>query len=409
VLTCRCSRVACPTPSGRPRGHCDVACGEDDDCRPLGAHRCADGFCRLGSDEPESEPVVPDVTDVTDITDVETSPEPAGASVRSVCADGPVLTESHLSSPNGWSAQTQADVDALEGCEEIPVDLRLLGGDLDLRPLHALKVVGGTIDVAGQPSLAGLEQLTTVGGLWIRGTGVTSLAELGAVTDLSNLGVSDCPNLVSLSGPSLSANMESVSVHDNATLTDLGELAQIESVGRMDIFGNAALERVEFAALRSAGTAATDDDDGVEIALNFALRDINLGALESASFVGIQRNESLLSVNLNSLSSVQHLLIGLNRSLAAEGIAFDLDVPVEHLRVGGNGPDAPVLNLFSPLESQPPVSEIDEVFLNPCPWVGDATCDACYTDFGLNSELGVPCREELCALDDDCVPPPPSE
>lgn len=142
-------------------------------------------------------------------------------------------------------AMTQADLDALEGCEEIVGDLSVARfADADLRPLWALRVVHGQLSIGNIPSplpyrsedeiasLEGLESLEVVNGLSIlgmRGPDLKPLSSLRRVQfdPLSPSGgdghihIAGCSGLRSLEGLERLETWEHLELRENANLESL--------------------------------------------------------------------------------------------------------------------------------------------------------------------------------------------
>ena len=421
------------------RAVCDIGCSEDSACAALGdEHRCENGSCRAPGVTPSTNSTRgTDLSEPLGGADVDPSGANTGETaetsspVQSLCADNPVLG---IPPAEGqpWRLKTQEDVEALEGCEEIPVSLSIepSAGDLDLRPLHALKVVGGVLWIDSVASLEGLEQVLSAESLWLQAVGATSLRPLSrlrftaprpgehhgelhiencdlleeldgldSLTDLQRLLVRGNRNLRSLGPLPLPPSMQRLDIRLNPALLDLGAVTALESVAVLDVQGNEVLEQVALNALRNT---IASEQFGVEsrilIALNPGLESIGLGALESAESVIIQRNKTLRSLDLRSLAQVSNLVIGLNLELRSEAITLDPNLPADLLRVGGNGPGtgtgSPVLQDDDPVYG-------GESYLEPCPFTDDGHCDACFGQ--VDGVLDYFCLEELCVTDPvDC-------
>lgn len=251
------------------------------------------------------------------------------------CADTTRIDEDVL-------VTNQGELEALEGCEEIRGNLRILMfAGADLGPLHALRDVQvrlelGSSQAAALPvddprfeerareieeseadvrgtwltSLAGLESLEHVGELTVQDTGITDLRELSglrsiggetggagtlylyrnpALVDLAGLqnanGITQLniyisPALQSLTGLSLGQFVSSVTLTDTPQLTDLDALS--------------TLTEVEFFSLERVGMTDLEALSGLSIALD-GLFVYNSPALVDASALrNVTQTASLL-------------------------------------------------------------------------------------------------------------------
>ncbi|WAS91634.1 hypothetical protein [Nannocystis punicea] len=142
-----------------------------------------------------------------------------------VCPGGDVMVE------------TQGQLFALTGCSDIAGSLTIRGPITDLTPLAELRRVGGTLSVDTSfevplPSLAGLEGLESIGGLFLDGLGVVDLAPLAGLTEVpGNLWVRESEQLRSLEG-----------LHNIRTVGDGLEIADCPQLG--DLTGLRGLERI---------------------------------------------------------------------------------------------------------------------------------------------------------------------
>ncbi|MEY4548531.1 MAG: hypothetical protein RL685_4726 [Pseudomonadota bacterium] len=256
----------------------------------------------------------------------------------------------------------QADVAALEGCQEIRGDLVIqLFADADLSPLHDLQVVEGSLNIGQEASAAGffepdldeerleqlealavqeaaliangwlaslhgLESLEQAGALQLLATSVSNLSELeslrsiggpmagqrdigslesGTVIFSSNpnlidltgfenvrgihsFNVFNSPELVSLSGLVLEADISVVSLADAPALADLDALSSLRAIGGLllvrlgmsDLSSLAALERAELLGVE--GNAALADASALDnLFENFSLSFVNNASLRS--------------------------------------------------------------------------------------------------------------------------------
>jgi hypothetical protein len=258
--------------------------------------------------------------------------------------------------------ENQAQLDQLEGCEEIEGNFYVRPFvDPDFRPLAALRRVGGALELGRRTvfdmpelpldrqqetleretallvggwlaSLEGFENLERAGSLSLSGVGVPNLAALSNLTTLSNGGSLqielctslrdltglerltgvvelrlNCHSLESLAGPRFSARMSSAII-GGPRLVDLGNFAP-ESVHDLAI-KNTGLEHLD--ALSKLTRAS-----GIELIGNAALTNIDaLDALEAVSYLGIMENPRLERLpELAALFELDELRIVENDSL----------------------------------------------------------------------------------------------
>jgi len=248
-------------------------------------------------------------------------------------------------------AGTQAEVDALAGCRELPgnlfIDVPEEGGEgLSLAPLAELEAVHGVLSIVGPlTSLGGLEALELVAGLHLSALEVSDLTPLRGLTtiireptyarlsgtlrieacdrltDLSGLEnvtvwssviLSRLDGLTTLAGLHVPPRAEEVSIGPAPQLSDASALASLEEVAALSLFGTAItnvagfqLETAEYLSL--GGNPALTDLDGfselqivgdLQIAGNSALQRIDLPRLEDFDSISISGNTVLRVVPL---------------------------------------------------------------------------------------------------------------
>jgi hypothetical protein len=289
------------------------------------------------------------------------------------CGESPVLDAT-------VRAQSQADLDALAGCEEIAGDLivQVFEG-ADLRPLSALRVVGGSfqlgagpdfgndavdeevasalqaqfdrgIEAGYLPSLEGLESLERTGNLEVsfvtapslavfanlRNIGshddaslagrltllnnpnLTDLQGLTQVRGLLDLVLVDNPALEDLEGIVLSEGTRNINILGSPLLTELGELAPVFNLNTLYLVGLGIRNLDELQNLRALGY--------LEVGENPELENVDgLAQLSNASSLSFELNPKLLRlpafVDLYSVGSLR----ALNN---AELVSIDLDLPL---------------------------------------------------------------------------------
>lgn len=235
-------------------------------------------------------PVPPDVdgvsttddTGTTGTTGEPTSTDPGTAAPTTgietppvVCGDGDV------------TLTTQAQVQALAGCTDLPGALTIRGEVGDLTPLTSLRHVAGALIIDGQDhfyppvpiSLTGLESLESVGALVVQNSPVTSLEPLSGLTDIpGSLTLASLPDLPSLEG-----------LHN---ITHVGDTLEILAGNHLDDFtGLRGLQRV----------------DG-DLDLN-TLGITSLHGLEALTQVGLPGEITGVSLALPNLTSLAELSI----------------------------------------------------------------------------------------------------
>lgn len=243
-------------------------------------------------------------------------------------------------------ASTQADVDALSGCRELPGSLRIMTpafapGSISLEPLAELRRVNGQLQIGGPiTSLAGLESLEAVGMLHLRDTQLTDLTPLRGLTrvetptdwraphilidgcdqlsDLrglenlsvwSSLEISRSNGLVSLAGLQAPERLESVILNYAPQLSDLSALASVREIGLFTLTGSAVVGFGGF-LLDSIGTLYLFD--------NAALTDFDgLNRLAEIGDLAIVENDALVRIDLPELNAFDNVTIIGNDALLA--------------------------------------------------------------------------------------------
>jgi hypothetical protein len=271
-------------------------------------------------------------------------------------------------------AETQEQVDALAGCEEIGGFLHIEGAaPLDLTPLNALRFVHGTLSLFGLDSLAGLEGVERVSGVNLRDLSVADLTPLANLTsadavpraerllrengqsasggltvlrcnalkDLSGLeNVNDWTHfdiggnesLTSLDGVTVPPVLGQLSLSQNPALTDVSALSTLEDVDSFDITA---------VGIQSFGDLLLETADEVSLIGNPALTDLDgLARLATVRSLRIEDNDSLIRIDLPALgisvNTLDEVWITGNAVLPAvpplrggQGQAFSLDTGIE--------------------------------------------------------------------------------
>ncbi|WP_158267581.1 T9SS type A sorting domain-containing protein [Adhaeribacter arboris] len=228
---------------------------------------------------------------------------------------------------------TQAQVNAFN-YTEVTGNLTIQGsGIYDLRPLAILTKVGGPFrveqtslglySIPGSSSLAGLENLTSVGeGLVI--TNNSHLSNLAGLKNLAsvagNLVVSNNSSLSSLAGLENLTSSRAVIISDNNSLSSLARLEKLTSVGYLAITFNGSLSSLAgLEKLTSVGGNFMSGD--ISITGNNSLN--SLAGLEKLTSVGggltIFENYNLSSLaGMDNLTSVgRDLSINNNSNLTS--------------------------------------------------------------------------------------------
>ncbi|HTV18395.1 MAG TPA: hypothetical protein VMG12_06980 [Polyangiaceae bacterium] len=261
-------------------------------------------------DAPESNPAAPGDPSNPDAPSEESSQPSDSSSAEAPVTCAPELIES------------QAELDALEGCEVATTGIVIGFEGADLRPLHALRIAAegltlgsgsGSVD-----SLEGLENLEraplTLGSVLVEDLhSLRSLKSLQSGVEPSfdgGLTITDCPNLKTLAGLELDAlGKAPVRILANPLLASLSSLAFPAEAGLVELEANPSLRDLsalhgiehvddlqfwdmpqetldDFAGLRSAGSISLSD--------NAALVDASgIAQLESVDSLTFQRNPAL--------------------------------------------------------------------------------------------------------------------
>jgi hypothetical protein len=270
-----------------------------------------------------------------------------------------------------------------------PASLEILAAD-NLVDLHGLENVRGiySVRVDASPSLRSLEGVHFAqepdgwSDIAISDSPVQDFGDLSSLTELGWLALSRTP-LQNLDAFRSLRRIRFVLLSQNPELVDLGMVAQLEFLYRLELSENPLLELVPDLPLvrdlvslklvanpvlvRAPALPAVSQLLELSISGNPRLQRLDsLAALQQLGTGNITANESLSAVDLHSLAEVTGTLrvIG-NPQLDPSSFAG-----LSHVKVGGNR-DAPAL-------------------LSPCPWPDDNECDE-------------PPEAELCAPGTDPV------
>jgi hypothetical protein len=266
-----------------------AACGQAASRSDAGGETCEPGAADCAAAPIPSGEASPDVTAA------DSAPVPSGSSA----VENPPLSAQPELEPRCFSygsIDDQAALDALEGCDVIEADLSIAFPTADLRPLHALRRVGGNLLLTGRPasggepgmeSLEGLEQLEEVGGTLMLETlaaptlaPLANLRRVGRVVDAGfiqgELYVRNMPNLRNLEGLQNlefertvlgvggNVNLESLEplvfprdmgpgrllVQQNPKLSNLGDFGSVESLEYLELQGTALTNLDALSSLR---------------------------------------------------------------------------------------------------------------------------------------------------------------
>ena len=210
-----------------------------------------------------------------------------------------------------------SDLPGLRGITTIEGDLTIHGSLIvdSLVDLGNLRRVTGDFDVQYTESLSsleGLENLASVGKLWIRGNrSLKNIAALSALASAETVYLEANPSLATLEGLGGLTTLEGLYLNDNASLSDISELAGLTSARRVYITGNPSLRDLE--GLKGLSTLYR-----LGIEENKALKNLQgLEGLESVEKeLKIFQNPSLPSLEgLGALKTVGRLTIRANPSL----------------------------------------------------------------------------------------------
>lgn len=254
----------------------------------------------------------------------------------------------------------QADLASLEDCEEIRGELTIqLFPAADLSPLHALRVVEGTLSVGQEAasvafaaadfdpeevealaaqdaellangwlaSLAGLEGLERVGALFLEGT---SVSDLSALEQLRVIG-----GQVARTGNVLSLETGSLSLIANRSLVDLQGLESVRGVDALLIVDSPSLQSLSGIVLEPELTAVNLSDapelvdlsalsplvNVISLTLSgLGVADLSaLSSLQTAELIGIHGNPALVDAS------------GLATLVRAASVAFSQNAALRRL------------------------------------------------------------------------------
>ncbi|MEY2934224.1 MAG: hypothetical protein RL033_4973 [Pseudomonadota bacterium] len=240
---------------------------------------------------------------------------------------------------------TQADIDALEGCAVLLGDLVVSLPNADLRPLHALTRITGTMSL-GAPEVArpsftleGLEQLESIGLIaTMDGLSITSLAPLRSLRSVTELYLTRLPNLINLQGlERLELDDIMLEVYDAPrlqslrplvfparmnhrlhlrqvpSLIDLGDISRLQSIEDLELNQTGLTHLDELVSLRSALI--------LQLVNNPLLQEVSaLSSLESTELFTFYGNPQLLQLPaFPVLSGVGNLTIEDNERLESIG------------------------------------------------------------------------------------------
>jgi len=226
-------------------------------------------------------------------------------------------------------AATQAEIDALSGCRELPGNLFINVSDADadsftLQPLSKLEAVHGTLSIVGPlGSLAGRD-LTALRGLTTvirepnqaRVGGLISLQECRQLSDLSGfenvtvwstLSLSTMDELRTLDGLHVPPRAEAVDISAAPQLSDASALAPLEEIGSLILSGT-AIPNLAGYQLRTA--------EYISLGQNRALTDLDgLSNLQVIGALDIEGNEALQRIELPALDDYDRITIIANAVL----------------------------------------------------------------------------------------------
>lgn len=278
---------------------------------PLSCGGSAGSETRQSPADPATAPAGSNDAAPPSIAPPEPAPSDAAASEPVRCA--PALIDS------------QAALDALEGCEIATTSIVIDFPGADLRPLHALRVAARGITVglgvSAISSLAGLENLERAP-IALQGVLVEDLRSLRNLKSLASgeeplddgaLTITDCPNLKSLDGlDQLGLGAGSVTIAGNPLLTSLSPLIWPREAGFIELHANPSLhdisalqpvEHAEYLRFREMPQTTLDDfaalrsAEVIEIDVNPALEDVSgISGVESVWTLSFYQNPVLRSL-----------------------------------------------------------------------------------------------------------------
>lgn len=215
-------------------------------------------------------------TDETDSTGAQGTHTGTFSTEASVGSTGAASTD-HTGGTGGTTAltpgcplgdvmlKTQADVEAVAGCTDFPGALRVLTGVTDLAPLAGVRHIAGTLTIGGVlfgteanvTSLDAFSELETVGGLDFTDIPVPDLLPFSKLTAVpGDVSVCYLPSLAGLQNITEIGGRLHISGYD---LTDLTGLAGLQRVGggmQLDNLSLVDLHGLE--ALSAVGTPGAD-------------------------------------------------------------------------------------------------------------------------------------------------------
>jgi hypothetical protein len=223
-------------------------------------------------------------------------------------------------------ATTQAQIDALAGCEEIVGNL-IIYGELDLLPLASLRVVRGDLHIApndqaypeGGASLTGLDSLEQVSSLHLYSISDADLSALAGLTRVQvdplspwdeggDIDIQGCDNLTDLTGLGGLREWSRLSLQGNASLSSLRGIGTPPEWATLVVMGSPALRDISALAPLRYMEAFLLFGTGVE-----RLDGLNLEIVRSLDF---RDNASLVNLDgLNGLTSLRHLTLYGNPAL----------------------------------------------------------------------------------------------
>jgi hypothetical protein len=220
--------------------------------------------------------------------------------------------------------------------------------DTDLQSLKDFTTITGNLYIQSTElkSLAGLENLTSVGGYLGIG-GNASLISLNGLNNLTSVGghlsVSNNCTLKNLSGLENITSIGSLEIYNNASITSLCGIEGIISIGDLEIMNNAVL--TSLSSLENITSIGRD----VGISNNAALT--NLSGLENITSIGrdlyIEDNDVLTSLSvLDNITSIAgRLEISYNDVLTSLSGLDNITSVGDSLGISGN----PALINLNPL------------------------------------------------------------
>ena len=250
-----------------------------------------------------------------------------------------------IKSINGELAEDQ--INALKNLKTIDGSLQIRENSelQNLKGFENLTEITGTLFIAGNKKLAtldGMNNLTTVG----KRLALYGNESLGSLEGLENLRTTVDVDIEDTALRSLAGleqlNVQELLIRDNASLTSLAELVNLQNLRELSIIGNPALQQLDGLDNLVAVDRWFHIDD------NSALGDLGgLRSLTSVKLFSLRRNPLLKNLTgLENLSSAPYLTIAENTSLLSlEGLG-DLN-SVSELEISRN----PLLENLEGLEN----------------------------------------------------------